>query len=119
VHAVVLANLPTLSGYYAGFAIRLVKDINWTGSLSLYQDNLLLELKNLKDLRKHPLTTSFQKAMEKEYNNLKCYGIFKTVLKEEVNNKQILLLKWVFKYKFDSNSYLQKLKAWLYICRDL
>ena len=27
-YAVVLANLPTLSGYYAGFAIGLVKDIN-------------------------------------------------------------------------------------------
>jgi hypothetical protein len=32
-------------------------------------------------------------AIEKEYNNLKRCGIFKTVLKEEVNNKQILLLK--------------------------
>ena len=27
-HAAVLANLPILSGYYAGFAIELVKDIN-------------------------------------------------------------------------------------------
>ena len=49
--------------------------------------------------------------MEKEYINLKRYRTFKTVLKEEVSNKQILLLKQVFKYKFDSNSYLQKLKA--------
>jgi hypothetical protein len=31
--------------------------------------------------------------MEKEYNNLKRRGIFKTVLKEEVNNEQILSLK--------------------------
>ena len=28
VYAVVLANLPILSGYYAGFTIRLIKDIN-------------------------------------------------------------------------------------------
>ena len=48
----------------------------------------------------------FQKAIEKEYNDLKCCGIFKTVLKKEVNNKQILPLKWVFKYKFNSNNYL-------------
>jgi hypothetical protein len=27
-HVVALANLSTLSGYYAGFAIGLVKDIN-------------------------------------------------------------------------------------------
>jgi len=44
--------------------------------------------------------------MEKEYNDLKCQGTFKTVLKEEVYNEQILLLKWVFKYKFDSDGYL-------------
>ena len=44
--------------------------------------------------------------MEKEYNDLKCCGIFKTVLKEEANNEQIFPLKWVFKYKFNSNSYL-------------
>ena len=37
--------------------------------------------------------------------------MFKTVLKEKVSNKQILSLKWVFKYKFNSNGYLQKLKA--------
>ena len=49
--------------------------------------------------------------MEKEYNDLKRRRMFKTVLKEEANNEQILLLKWVFKYKFDNNSYLQKLKA--------
>ena len=45
--------------------------------------------------------------------------MFKTVLKKEVNNKQILLLKQVYKYKFNSNSYLQKLKARLCVYRDL
>jgi hypothetical protein len=65
------------------------------------------------------LTTSFQKAIEKEYNNLKRHRTFKMVLKKEVGNKQILPLKWVFKYKFNSNSYLQKLKAQLYVYRDL
>jgi hypothetical protein len=50
---------------------------------------------------------------------LKRYRTFKTVPKEEVGNKQIFSLKWVFKYKFNSDSYLQKLKAQLYIHRDL
>jgi hypothetical protein len=60
-HATVLANLSTLFGYYAGFAIGLVKDIDRTRSLSssLYRDNLPPELKNLKELRKHLLTTGF------------------------------------------------------------
>jgi len=44
--------------------------------------------------------------MEKEYNNLKRQGTFKIVLKEEISNEQILLLKWVFKYKFNSDGYL-------------
>jgi hypothetical protein len=103
--------LPILSSYYTGFAIGLVKNINQTRSSSLYQDNLLPKPKNLKELRKYPLTAGFQKAIKKEYNDLKRYKTFKTVLKKEVGNEQILPLKWVFKYKFNSNSYLQKLKA--------
>ena len=58
-HTATLANLSTLSGYYAGFTIGLVKDINQTRSLSLYWDNLPPKLKNLKDLRKHLVTTGF------------------------------------------------------------
>jgi hypothetical protein len=58
-------------------------------------------------------------AIEKEYNNLKRQGIFKIVPKEEASNEQILLLKWVFKYKFDSDGYLQKLKARLCVRGDL
>ena len=65
------------------------------------------------------MTAGFLKAIEKEYNNLKRRGTFKTVLKVAVANKQILLLKWVFKYKFNSNGYLQKLKARLCVRRDL
>ena len=110
-YAAVLANLFILSSYYARFATGLVKDINQTRSLSLHWDNLPPKLKNLKELRKHLLTAGFQTAMEKEYTNLKCRRTFKTVLKEEVSNKQILLLKWVFKYKLNSNRYLQKFKA--------
>ena len=93
VYATVLANIFTLFSYYAGFAIGLVKDINRTKSSALYWDNILLELKNLKNLKKYLLTASFQKAIEKEYNNLKRHRIFKTVPKEEVSNKQILPLK--------------------------
>ena len=45
--------------------------------------------------------------------------MFKTVFKKNISNKQIFLLKWVFKYKFNSNGYLKRFKAQLYICRDL
>jgi len=65
------------------------------------------------------LTTGFQKAIEKEYNDLKRRGTFETIPKEEVYNEQILPLKWVFKYKFNSDGYLQKLKAQLCVHRDL
>ncbi len=43
----------------------------------------------------------------------------KVYQKKEATNKQILLLKWVFKYKFDSDGYLQKLKARLCVRGDL
>jgi len=65
------------------------------------------------------LTTGFQKAIEKEYNDLKRQGTFKTVPKVEAGNEQILPLKWVFKYKLDSDGYLQKLKARLCVRGDL
>ena len=58
-HVTVLANLSTLSSYYARFVTGLVKDINQTRSLSLYWDNLPPKPKNLKELRKYPLTISF------------------------------------------------------------
>jgi hypothetical protein len=57
--------------------------------------------------------------MEKEYNDLKRRGTFKIVLKAEASNEQILPLKWVFKYKLDSDGYLQKLKARLCVRGDL
>ena len=86
-YAAVLVNLSILSGYYAGFAIGLVKDINQARSLSLHQDNLPPKPKNLKELKKYPLTTGFLKAIEKEYNNLKCRRTFKTILKVKATNK--------------------------------
>ena len=59
--------------------------------------------------------------MEKEYNDLKRRGTFKIVpkAKTEACNEQILPLKWVFKYKLDSDGYLQKLKARLCVRGDL
>ena len=65
------------------------------------------------------MTAGFLKAIEKEYNNLKRHGTFKTIPKVTAANEQILPLKWVFKYKFNSDGYLQKLKARLYVRGDL
>jgi len=59
VYAAALANLSTLFGYYTSFAIRIVKDISQTRSLSLYWDNLPPKPRNLKELRKYPLTAGF------------------------------------------------------------
>jgi hypothetical protein len=50
---------------------------------------------------------------------LKRCEIFKTVPKVEVCNSQIFSLKWVLKYKFNSDDYLQKLKAQLCVHKDL
>ena len=37
--------------------------------------------------------------------------MFKIILKEKASNKQILLLKQAFKYKFSGDGYLRGLKA--------
>ena len=92
-HTVALASIFTLFDYYTRFALRLVKDINRTRFLFLYWGKFLPKLNNLKDLRKYFLTAGFEKAIKKEYNDLKCCRTFKTVLKGKVSNKQILLLK--------------------------
>ena len=81
-YATVLINIFALFSYYAKFTIGLIKDINQTKSWSLYWDNLLPKLKNLKNLKKYFLITGFQMAIKKEYNNLKRRIIFKTILKK-------------------------------------
>jgi hypothetical protein len=41
------------------------------------------------------------------------------ILKESINNEQILPLKWVFLYKTDSNGFLSKFKARICVRGDL
>jgi hypothetical protein len=41
------------------------------------------------------------------------------ILKESIKNKQILLLKWVFTYKINSNGFLSKFKARICVHGDL
>jgi hypothetical protein len=68
---------------------------------------------------KHPYSTKFRKAANKEFNTLLEKDTFEYIEKLKVNAKEPLSLIWVFTYKFDQDGYLLKHKAQLVACRDL
>jgi hypothetical protein len=51
---------------------------------------------------KHPYLAEFRKAADKEFKALLEKGTFKYIKKSRVDDtKDLLLLMWVFTYKFD------------------
>ena len=66
----------------------------------------------------HPHYQGFRAAAEKEMRTLMGRGTF-TAVGELPEEAQILLLLWVFQYKFDQDGTLVKYKAWLCIHGDL
>ena len=56
--------------------------------------------------------------MNKEFNHLKDRGTFK-LTSRSTTQSTILLLVWIFKYKFNNDRYLVKYKARLYVRGDL
>ena len=68
---------------------------------------------------KHLYAIKFKKAVDKEFNVLLNKGTFEYIDKSKANTKQLLLLMWVFTYKFDQDGYLIKHKARLVARGDL
>ena len=61
----------------------------------------------------YPHVKGFKAAANKEFEDLSARDTFK-----EVNSpigKQVIPVKWVFKYKLDSDGYLIKYKAYLVV----
>jgi len=56
-------------------------------------------------------------AANKEYNDLKQRGTFKSV--KQTASLDVIPVTWVFTYKFNTNRYLVKFKARLCIQGDL
>jgi Reverse transcriptase (RNA-dependent DNA polymerase) len=66
----------------------------------------------------HPYAEEFHQAARAEIQGLESRGTFKYVQKSSISAPKILLL-WAFKYKFDSDGFLVKFKARIYVRGDL
>ncbi|EED13979.1 hypothetical protein TSTA_102090 [Talaromyces stipitatus ATCC 10500] len=75
------------------------------------------EPKNWKGVLRHKFKHQFTQAAKEEFEALKRKGTFEFIPKPQ--DKQILPLTWVFKYKFDKYSKLATFKARIYIRGDL
>ncbi|KAF7180240.1 hypothetical protein CNMCM7691_009407 [Aspergillus felis] len=75
----------------------------------LHRDEIPPEPDGWKQMQKHLLKELFQAAAELEHNTLLARGTFEKV--KMPRDKQIIPLRWVFKYKFDQEGYLIKAKA--------
>ena len=60
-------------------------------------------------LIKHPHAEGFRQAAKLEYEALQVKDTFKMI--QQPPNVNLLLLKWVFTYKFNKEGYLTKYKA--------
>ena len=67
-------------------------------------------------MMKHKYSKEWQQAAEKEFKTLESKKAFVYTKHEE---QKLLPLMWRFKYKFDSDGYLQKFKARLCARGDL
>jgi hypothetical protein len=87
------------------------------GDKRIHQSSLPPEPKNWKQAMRHPMRDCWKKAAVFELESLKDQSTFSET--EIPKGKQVILTKWVFKYKFDSEGYLVKLKARLCVRGDL
>ena len=103
-HAATVNNLCDVLGYHATFATELVpKD-------QLHRDKLPDEPKNWKQVLKHPHRHQFTLAADTEIDHLQSGGTFQRASRATAKKKNILPLVWMFKYKFDTASFLVKHK---------
>jgi hypothetical protein len=83
------------------------------------RDDLSPEPKNWSEMMEHPHCESFVKAAELEIDTLRKKNAFIEVDKPTDQSVQILPLKWVFTYKFNSDGLLTKHKARICVRGDL
>ncbi|KAF7174442.1 hypothetical protein CNMCM5623_007239 [Aspergillus felis] len=99
---------------FATFGLGLQDE---TPKKRLHRDEIPPEPDGWKQMQKHPLKELFQAAAELEHNTLLARGTFEKV--KTPRDKQIIPLRWVFKYKFDQEGYLIKAKARICVRGDL
>jgi hypothetical protein len=83
----------------------------------IHRDKLPPPPKNWKELMRHQYRAEFLAAATKEYMNLDNRGTFEVV--DETSSIKTVPTTWVFTYKTDTDGYLTRFKARLYIRGDL
>ena len=115
-YAAALADTSNLNAFHGAFAAGL----NLGGAeRRIHRDALPPEPKSWKQVLKHRYAAEFKKAAQKEIEDLERRGTFKHVAVNEARAATVLPLIWVFKYKFDSDGYLEKFKARICVRGDL
>ena len=71
-----------------------------------------------RELESHPFGDQFKEDARREMDKFKEKGVYKEVGRQKARGR-ILPMKWVFKYKFDSNGRLTKCKSRLVVRGDL
>jgi hypothetical protein len=86
----------------------------------LHRDQLPPPPKRYQDVATRPFANEFHKAMNVEFDNCWQRGCFvQTPATSSTAGAEVLLLMWVYTYKFDQDGYLYKFKAWLVVQGDL
>ena len=83
----------------------------------IHRDQLPPEPENMAQAMKHLLKEGWMDAATLEIGNLNKLKTFRKI--EIPKGKQVIPVKWVFNYKFDSDGNLSKLKARLCVRGDL
>lgn len=92
--------------------------IDITNLTKLHRDSLPTEPDNWREMQHHPLKPLFEKAAQKEVNTLREKGTWKEIEQSKARSKP-LPLRWVFKYKFNEQGFLDRCKARLCVRGDL
>jgi Reverse transcriptase (RNA-dependent DNA polymerase)/Pol polyprotein, beta-barrel domain len=86
----------------------------------LHRRDLPPEPQNYHEARRHPLWHLLKSAMDQEYQTLESRGTFQHVMASTISeDTTVLPTTWVYKYKFDRQGYLVKVKARLCVRGDL
>jgi hypothetical protein len=106
--------------FHAAFAVGSAYRLESNPIPKVIENQLPPPPKNWKAILQHLHSQGFQAAAEKEFYSLEQQSTFTPVNRPKKDSrKQILLLLWVFSYKFDQDSYLAKYKARLCIQGNL
>jgi hypothetical protein len=116
-YATTLIIVNQLNFYFATFSIELQRLNIISVVFKLHKNDLSTKLRYWRQMLNHCFFQEFQSIAVKKMTELKKRDIF--LLIEKRSNQARISLIWVFKYKFDTNEYVEKFKARLCFRDDL